>query len=804
MKKILSLLKSYREKADHGDAVLVTTLISIPLLCLCFAFATGISMATWQKTSYNSAAQAAATASLQKVKSDGYLGQQTMQGFVSEYLSQTGRSTALTLKGGTKAAGQGTGSGETGVFQSDGCSTGMINGVERQLPYIEVELDINRSLDESTISTYPYWSEGTSGVLNAPEGGHGTIVAGQQYRVINAKVWEASKNVTWFGVSAKTPTDMTCQPYSVSVSAILFGNNEDLSAGEQCFQPDMFPVSPSVVKQINVNNTAQYKSPLTTCQAAPTLLKLNQPVEVLGTYRTWSYVETIGSKPNKGWVPTSRLSDLSTWTITYDLKGGTPDSTLPTSYSWKDSRDPITIPNASKQYYNFGGWQQVNCSTKEPSPSQTPTVPTKIAYGSYLNLCFDAVFTIKQFAVTWNANGGPGGVPKTLYDYGSTISVPANPVRPGYTSNGWFTSATQPTGKVTTSTVTVGAADTVYYQQYTANSNVITIDANGGTGGSASPAFYTISPNAQTITLTQPTRPGYSASVTPWTVTSGTATVNGNILTIPANTYTPITVKMNWAASSSTITVDSNGGSGGAASPKEYTISGAAKDIALTVPTRNGYTLSGWTITTNTGGGIAFVSGNTLKIPANAYGPITVRADWSANSYTVSFNCNGRGSCPASTTYTYGVQKNVGSPSGGGTFDGWTLNDNNRSNMKSGSTVIPTTQTGNVTLYAHWTWNYTATYDPGGSWASQCRVGGSNYWGCSGWAGCSNGDWAHDYGWVYFTMDNKGRGYDGGGGFGRQVDPGTMGGNGGNGLYYTVRANVTDWPTCAGNRSASN
>lgn len=228
MKKIIDYLKKIRREADRGDAVLVTTLISIPLLCLCFAFATGISMATWQKTSYISAAQAAATASLQSTESNGYLGRVTMERFVNEYLSQTGRSTALALEGGGTAAGQGSAAGETETFNSEECSTAIIDGVERKLPYIEVQLDITRSSGETSISTYPYWSEGVNGVLQNPRGGHGTAVDGQQYRVINAKVWEASKNVTWFGVTADTPRDMTCQPYNVDVSGILFGNNEDL------------------------------------------------------------------------------------------------------------------------------------------------------------------------------------------------------------------------------------------------------------------------------------------------------------------------------------------------------------------------------------------------------------------------------------------------------------------------------------------------------------------------------------------------------------------------------------------------
>lgn len=679
MKKILNLIKSLRDKADHGDAVLVTTIISIPLLCVCFAFATGISMATWQETSYNSAAQAAATASLQKVKSDGYLGEQTMQGFVSEYLSQTGRAPSLKLKDDSNAVGQGSGAGETGVFQSDSCKTAKVNGVERKLPFIEVELDINRTLDESTIATYPYWSEGGSALKN-PDNGFGKIIPGQQYRVINAKVWEASKNVTWFGVSAETPQDMTCQGYSVNVSAILFGNNEDLKSGQQCFQPDVVPVSPTQLRQVNVAKTAMYTSPLETCTALADTLDLNQPVEVLGTYRTWSYVQTIGDG-KKGWVPSERLSELSVWTIDYKLNGGTPDAQLPSTYSWKDSRETITIPNASKTDYRFTGWQQVDCATRTPKEGVEPVVPTKIVFGSYNNICFDAVFTLAQANISWDPNGGPGAVTKAQYPYGQSVNVPDNPVREGYVSNGWFTSPTEPVGKITTAQITVGASDVVYYQQYSLSANTITVVPNGGVGGSSDPSTYTMSTSSQTATITPPTRPGYSLSwIMLFELNTPNPTMNGNTLTIPAGYHKDIQVTARWSAFPSTITVDANGGRGGSASPSNYTVDDASRDVALTVPTRGGYTFNGWTVTKNTSGGSAFVTGNTLKIPAGAYGPITVQANWTAERNTITRNPNGGSTNLGTGWYTISssiTTFNLGTPTRSGyKFMGWSISQN--------------------------------------------------------------------------------------------------------------------------------
>ena len=78
----------------------------------------------------------------------------------------------------------------------------------------------------------------------------------------------------------------------------------------------------------------------------------------------------------------------------------------------------------------------------------------------------------------------------------------------------------------------------------------ITLNANGGTGGSVSPSTYTIKSSAQTVTLTRPTRDGYSFSS--WTASKGT--VSGNTLTIPANTTGNITVTANWTHNDVSVT----------------------------------------------------------------------------------------------------------------------------------------------------------------------------------------------------------------------------------------------------------
>ena len=88
------------------------------------------------------------------------------------------------------------------------------------------------------------------------------------------------------------------------------------------------------------------------------------------------------------------------------------------------------------------------------------------------------------------------------------------------------------------------------------------------------------------------------------------------------------------------------------------TYAGAANGVTKTfsTPTRTGYTFNGWTL----GGGyislgnMPSISGNTLTIPENVFGDITVNANWTANTYTITWN-DWDGSELATSTSAYGT-----------------------------------------------------------------------------------------------------------------------------------------------------
>lgn len=144
-----------------------------------------------------------------------------------------------------------------------------------------------------------------------------------------------------------------------------------------------------------------------------------------------------------------------------------------------------------------------------------------------------------------------------------------------------------------------------------------------------------------------------------------------------------------------TISYNANGGTGAPSSQtKTY---GTALTLSSTKPKRTGYTFSKWN--TNSGGtGTNYNAG--ASYTANS--GVTLYAQWTANTYTVTFNANG-GSCSTSSksvTYdsTYGT---LPTPTRTGyTFNGWYTATSGGTKITSSTTVSITSA---QTLYAQWT-----------------------------------------------------------------------------------------------------
>ena len=114
------------------------------------------------------------------------------------------------------------------------------------------------------------------------------------------------------------------------------------------------------------------------------------------------------------------------------------------------------------------------------------------------------------------------------------------------------------------------------------------------------------------------------------------ATPNGNLID-GSGTGSGNVIEFDITTRPYNIIIEENGGSNVA--DRTYNVSASNQAIVIEAPTRGGYTFNGYTVTKNTTNGTSTVSNkNTLNIPANAYGDITIKAEWKENIYKVNIN----------------------------------------------------------------------------------------------------------------------------------------------------------------------
>ena len=153
-------------------------------------------------------------------------------------------------------------------------------------------------------------------------------------------------------------------------------------------------------------------------------------------------------------------------------------------------------------------------------------------------------------------------------DYASVITAPKNPTKEGYTFLGWFAGETQ---FVEGATVPVGGI--TYEAKWQINQYTITFDTDGGSEIDPITQDY-----ASAITAPEnPAKTGYTFKA--WDKE------------IPANMPAEnITIKAIWQINQYTVTFDSNGGTEVAPITQDY----ASEITAPENPTRVGYEFAGW------------------------------------------------------------------------------------------------------------------------------------------------------------------------------------------------------------------
>ena len=233
--------------------------------------------------------------------------------------------------------------------------------------------------------------------------------------------------------------------------------------------------------------------------------------------------------------------EINQYTITFDTNGGSEIAPITQDYGTE-----ITAPdNPTRKGYTFKGWDK---EIPETMPADNITV--KAQWG------------INQYTITFDTNGGNEIAPITQ-DYGTEITVPADPTRKGYTFKGWDKEIPE----------TMPADNITVKAQWEINQYTITFDTNGGSEIAPITQDY----GTEITAPDKPTRKGYTFKGWDKEIPE----------TMPAEN---ITVKAQWETNQYTIAFDTNGGSEIAPITQDY----GTKITAPDNPTRKGYTFKGW------------------------------------------------------------------------------------------------------------------------------------------------------------------------------------------------------------------
>ena len=343
----------------------------------------------------------------------------------------------------------------------------------------------------------------------------------------------------------------------------------------------------------------------------------------------------------------SAIFEANSYTVTLNNQDATLAGSLSIEATYAAALPDITTPE--KTGYTFGGYysQTDGGGTQYYNASGEGVRNWDIADNTTLY----AKWTVNKYTITYMVDGSQYGATDE-YDYNATVTMRDEPTKTGYTFSGWDkTIATMP------------AENQVVSGTFSINQYTLTFDTDGGSTIEAITADYGTAITAPA----NPTKTGY-------TFVNWSPSIPA---TMPA---TNTTVTAQWSINQYTITFNTDGGSAIDAITQDY-----GTDVTAPAnPTKTGYTFSSWDKT---------IPGT---MPAEN---ITITAQWTINSYTITFDSDG-GSEVAPITQNYGTA--ITAPANptktGYTFNGWN------------KTIPATMPAEDMTIKAKWGINsYTLT-----------------------------------------------------------------------------------------------
>ncbi len=269
------------------------------------------------------------------------------------------------------------------------------------------------------------------------------------------------------------------------------------------------------------------------------------------------------------WEPTN-------YVISYELNGGSNESSNPSSYTILS--DTITLSEPIKNGYEFKGWY----FTK----NFTGNAVTHIEKGSLGNKKLYAKWSPVSYLITYILNGGTNatGNPSSYNIETENITL-AEPTKTGDEFKGWYYTENF-TGNAITHIEKGSLGNKKLYAKWSSVSYSITYILNGGINAVENPSSY--NKETDTITLSEPIRTGYEFKG--WYLTEN---FTGNTVThIEKGSLGNKKLYAKWNPIQYSITYVLNGGTNASGNPESYTIETGT--ITLSEPGKQDFLFGGW------------------------------------------------------------------------------------------------------------------------------------------------------------------------------------------------------------------
>ena len=346
-----------------------------------------------------------------------------------------------------------------------------------------------------------------------------------------------------------------------------------------------------------------------------------------GAVETYQYGENVSLREKpvkegysfKGWSRDSGFTmpaenvvieghfEINKYTVRYEVDGALYGEEE--SYDFGEMVEIREEP--TKDGYTFSHWSQ----------KEAFTMPAN-------DVVIKGNFSINSYKVTYKVDGVQYGDTET-HEYGSAVTLRAEPETEGYTFSGWNRE----------NNFTMPAEDVVIEGNFKINSYTVTYKVDGEISGEAETYKY-----GAVVTLREePAKEGYTFSH--WSRESG--------FTMPAEN---IVVEGHFEINSYTVTYKVDDQLYGKVDTYKF-----GEDVILRdAPTKEGYTFSGWSETSG------------FKMPAK---DVEIRGNFSINDYTVTYKVDGKVIDEKKHQYNEEVTVRADETKEGYTFSGWSSED---------------------------------------------------------------------------------------------------------------------------------